>query len=394
MDKEENALLVNKAEDFGTTAKKVNESSRLRRNHSKEALRLIDLSLNAGIKISRETQSISRATIRHRNQNEFIMNSFNIMLSNLNRQIRCLDELKSLPENSEVQSIADEIGDLKDSLEKGISLIKKVIDINNQVILLDKLVLELKLNQKKQISRLLGLARSVLKDAEIAVLGSGSNLQRGLKLAKNFKNAKRLIERKDKKSLLALLKEAKTGWNMAARVNKSSNSQFAFAEKVYLFTKQLHDESADIKSLVMEKHALFRQTEEPIAEISVLAGIEIQKYAGNVADLIKKITESDAQAPGFHKAINNLLALVNITFADISMLSEVNYDMSDSINQNASAEKQVVELSRLEMEYYDGIKSSVEAMTEATRYPVEGSGRNIQNGKILEETLKKIISNI
>lgn len=392
MSKEENTLLLEKAEDFGNIAKKVNESSKLRRDRSKEALRFIELSLNAGIKISKETQVISRSTIGHRDQNEFVMNSFNIILSNLRRQSGCLDELKALPENYFIQPVAVEIDDLKESLEKGISLIKKVIDMNNQIILLDKLVLELKLNQKKRISKLLGIGRSVLKDAEIAIAGSASNLQRGLKLAKNFKNAGRLIERKDKKSLTALLKEAKTGWNMAARVNKSSNSQFAFAEKVYLFTKQLHDESADIQNLVMEKHGIFKQTEDPIAEISVLAGIEIQKYVNNVSDLIKNFPESDARANGFHKVTNNLLALINITFADIAMLSDVNYDMSDSINQNASAEKRVVELSRQEMEYYDGIKSSVEAMTEATRYPVEGSERNIQNGKILEDTLKKIIS--
>ena len=63
--------------------------------------------------------------------------------------------------------------------------------------------------------------------------------------------------------------------------------------------------------------------------------------------------------------------------------------MTDKSHLNNEIETKSVELTEKELEYYNNIKKAVSAMTEDTAYPIEGSGKNIENGKILEKNLQE-----
>ena len=89
--------------------------------------------------------------------------------------------------------------------------------------------------------------------------------------------------------------------------------------------------------------------------------------------------------------MNDFISSVKIACNDVKYLGAVNYDMADSSHLNNETEDSALKLTRREIEYYDGIKKEVEGMTEATRYPIEGSNKNITNGKNLEKYLKEVI---
>ncbi len=91
---------------------------------------------------------------------------------------------------------------------------------------------------------------------------------------------------------------------------------------------------------------------------------------------------------------NALNILVKIACNDIRTVSALNYDMTDNIHLNNETETRAVTISREELGCYTDIKKEVEAMTEATRYPVEGSAKNIENGKILEAELKNLAASL
>ena len=75
-------------------------------------------------------------------------------------------------------------------------------------------------------------------------------------------------------------------------------------------------------------------------------------------------------------------------------MMSLNYDMTESSHINNQIETKAVELTDDEIKIYDKIKDEAESMTEATRYPIEGSGKNIVNGKELEVLIKKLIEEI
>jgi hypothetical protein len=81
---------------------------------------------------------------------------------------------------------------------------------------------------------------------------------------------------------------------------------------------------------------------------------------------------------------------VIIACKDIEFVSNLNFDMSDSIKLNADLEKKSVNLTKTELEYFERIRDEVHSMTEATKHPIEGSERNIENGKLLEQYLRQI----
>jgi len=72
----------------------------------------------------------------------------------------------------------------------------------------------------------------------------------------------------------------------------------------------------------------------------------------------------------------------------------MNFDMTGAIALNSDIEKKAIELTRMKIGYFDRIREEVKSMTDATSYPIEGSGRNIENGKILEMYLKQILGRI
>ncbi len=392
---ESNERLFLIAEEFGEIAHNVNKSSHLRKEHSEKAIQNLDLSFKAGTELLDEIQKISKENLSLRDKNNIILSSCRIFLANLAKQDDILKQLKGSTVPSGILAKVDNYkSKLNDSLNVGLNYLNKIIETNNEIILMDNLIIKRKIFQKERIEKLKESTGRILKDAVIAIEGSQSNLGRSASLLKRFKKIEALVKDKNKSEIEELADESKTGCMMASQVNESSRSQFEFAEQVNIFTKHLHDESLTIKDLILKKSELFNKNLEPIAELAVLVAVEMFEYL-SIKDYIKDLNIDDITlGEKNYNLINNLASYMLSICENVESVAVLNFDMSDSIAANADLERKAADLTQKEITYYSAVKDAVAAMTEATKYPVEGSAKNIENGKELVKLLEEILAKI
>lgn len=384
-------VLYQKSDEFGSIAKKVNESSRNRRTHANEAIKYINLSLDICEELLREITSVQKADTMLRDQNNIVNSECKIIESNLKHQkqiLAKLNKLKAVPADIEKQIIA-KIDYLNNSLKEAFHNVQIIIKANNEIILYGDRLLALKQFQKEQIGKLKVLTEKSLDDAEKAIAGSSSNLNRGLEMVEKFKNVQTLIEENNVTELNRLAEEANMGSKIAQKVNISSTSQLEYAQKVNQFTKELHKDTITIKELVVKKHHMFMDNLQIITLLTVILDLKLKKYL-DVENIVKNIEHTEDT----RDMINDLHAYVKIACDDIRAIGVLNYDMADTSHLYNEIEDKTVKTSKLELEYFDNIKKEVEDMTTATAYPIEGSNENITNGKILETKIKELIKKI
>ena len=203
---------------------------------------------------------------------------------------------------------------------------------------------------------------------------------------KKIKNIEKLLEKGNIKEIKNLSHEANIGWRIAEKVNKSSKLQLDFAERVNYFTKQLHEDSVAIKDIISDKHVVFEKNLQNITVLTVYLSIKFKKYLDVEAlvDKLKCVRENV-------EYLNNFKAYVKIACKDIKNISVLNYDMADTTLINNETETKIIDVTKKEIECYDSMKKEVEDMTSATRYPMEGSNKNISNGKILEKSIREMV---
>jgi len=384
------------AEEFGAIAKKVNESSLDRKKHSEKAIDNLDFAHQTCANLLNEIQTIAKENLNLRNKHSQILTTFETFLINIAGQN---DLIKELKENKAIKNdLANNLTEfnikMEETLQKGKSFVSTIIQNSNQIVLLDKIIIKRKTFQKDRIKKLKKSTETTLKDAEKAIEGSGSNLERGLAMVKRFTSIDRLFAQGDKAEIKKTVNEANSGWKLAIKVNNSSTTQFEFAEEVNNFTKTLHDESLSIKDLVNFKRDLFTKNLEPIAELAVLVAVEMFDYI-TVKDLVKELDiENTALDEKNYRMVNDLAAYILSACEDIEMVGNFNYDMTDSIAANSRLGEKAVDLTNKENIYYAAVKNETEAMTEATRYPVEGSAKNIRNAMEVEKSLKEIMKKV
>lgn len=376
------------AEEFGSIARKVNESSKKRKQHSENAIEHIHQSLEIGEKLDKDLDAVAKSNLKLRDQDTRVFNTcLNLkeILAKEKELISKLDGPASLNADTGKQMLAV-IDEFSKTLDESIANLESIINSDNKIILLDRLIITRKKFQQESIKKLNKLAVISLEDAEKAINGSSSNLERGLQMVENYKQVKDLVDKKDKKALQSLAEEANRGWNIAVDVNTSSKSQFEFAEQVNKFTQELHDDSMAIRKLIEDKHHAFEQNLQTITVLTVNISLGFKKYL-DIENMVESLEPGEDL-----ETFNSLNAYIKIACQDIRYISALNYDMTDSIHLNNAIETKAVAMSKEELSHYDSIKSEVNAMTNATKYPVEGSGKNIDNGKILEEEIKKLIT--
>jgi hypothetical protein len=391
MNQEILTILNNTADDFGKIAKKVNESSRKRKNYSEEAINYIDQCLEIEESLEKDLSSVFNANIEQRNKDAFVYNTCKILKSNIENQKQLLlESQKKNHLNKEIiEKLLTIVKEFHQTLEEAISNSKRIIDKDNQIILLDKIIRKRKQMQQESLVKLNELTNTILKDAEKAIEGSSSNLDRGLNMVGRLKNIESLVAAKNKKEIKNLAEEANKGWNIAVNVNKNSTSQFEFAEKVNKYTNQLFEDSAAIKDLVVQKHHEFEENLQLITVMTVMLSIKFTKYL-SIEQVIDSMEINDVG----RDVLLNLFVYVKAACMDIKELSVMNYDMTDMSNINNVVEDRSVNFTKEELEHFDSIKKEVELMTEATRYPVEGSSKNIINGQTIEKHLKEAIATL
>lgn len=391
MDQSKINILNKIAEDFGNIARKVNESSKKRKSHADQTLEYINKSIEIGEGLIKDLNSVAKMDKDLRDQNNIVLNTCLIINSNIEKQKKTITELKETNciDDSKEKELLDKINYLTDTTDEAIKYVSDIIEKNNEIVLMDNELLTLKMLQKEALDQLKKDTDISVIDAQKAIEGSQSNLERGLEMVERYKGVQSLVEQNKKDDLTTLMQDANKGWNIAVNVNESSKSQFEFAEKVNQFTADLHADSNKIKDIVNYKHDYFESNIQTITVLTVILSLKLKKYL-DIEEIVNSIEPNDKSRDQY----TTLKIFVQIACKDIKDLGVLNYDMADSTLLNNEVETNTVELTAQEIKYYDNIKEEVSNMTEATRYPVEGSGENITNGKLLENHLKEIIEEL
>jgi hypothetical protein len=379
------------AEDFVEIASKVNESSKDRKKYSESSMRLIKQVAEVGRILGKEFETVSRANEKQRTQDNTVLLACQTLQLNVNKQVEIFDKIKSknVIDNGDLDKIASFVSDLNNVLSELIENSGKIVNNDNQIILLDRKLSALKSMQLKSLAVLKDLTQVSFEEAEKAIEGSASNLDRGLEMVSKYKKVDGLVKAGNRDEINNLLVEANRGWNIAVNVNKNSISQLEFAEKVRDYTSKLHIESIEVRDLVKQKHQLFEETLQIVTVVTVAIAIKLKKYIAieKIIDEIKYISwEGDE--------LRELDLYANIAINDIKKMISLNYDMTDNSHLNNENETKTVELTDQEIEIFSSIKSEVDEMTKATAYPIEGSNKNISNGQKLENMIKDVLDTL
>ncbi|MCP4137098.1 MAG: hypothetical protein GY754_39380, partial [bacterium] len=383
-----NAILLDKiqktADEFAKIAKRVNVSSRLRTNHSREALLSITYLRSIGASLIDDLEYVAEKNIEQRDSDIDVKTSY----ENLRKEISAL--FKLLKESADKKSLKAAIlrkiktlyDDFKESTAGALTKLELILGRDEEIIEKDKEILALKGEQQKLLEKLQEDAQKSCNDAVKAVKGSQSNLDRGLKMVDNFNHLESSIENKNVNDLNKLLNDIQRGWMIADNVNISSMSQLEFAEKVYENTTKLHDESGKIEDLVIERHKFYAESLYIFADLTELLTSKFKKYSDFelLVEDLNLTSDTSSVAVNFVSQIKKITDIVNY-------ILRKNHERINSSHYYADNEASTVDLTKEEARHFSKILEEIEFMTETTRYPIEGSNKNITNGQVLEQLL-------
>ena len=388
-----NAIIINTlqstASEFAKIAKRVNISSRLRTKHSTEALELIKHILTLGSSLTNDLKAISEKNLKQRDADVSVKTEFDSLL----QEVEKLSEIVNQIQNNDAieKELIDKVKqtniDFKNAVLEAQGNLNVIISRDNEIILIDEKIISLKENQQSYLEKLLEDTQKSLNDAEKAVMGSKSNLERGLKLVDDFKNIEIFLEEKNNKELNRLLSDVQRGWNIAVEVNGSSIPQLEFAETVYEYTEKLHKESLDIKDLVISRHKHFEESLKVFSSFTEILSVEFKKYL-EIENLLTSIEEKQGNDENVQAFKQIILKISGI----IKTLIEQNNDVINNSHYYTEHEAKTVDQTKEEIECFNKIIEEIEFVTETTRYPIEGSNNNITNGQILEQLLRNTLT--
>ncbi len=380
------------AGEFVSIARTVSDLSRKRKEHSEEAMALIRQSLEIGDILKHEIDIITRANRKLREQDNAVLNSCIVLNSNLETQRGIVAKLRPVlsAEAGVLDGLITRIDELAGAIANILPVIQELIRMDNDIILMNNLINYRKIFQGEALQELQKLTVRTLEDADNAIQGSSSNLIRGQRICDGLSSITG-DGGGGAAALLSIRDEARMGWNIATTVHRSSMSQLEFAEKVGHFTRRLHEDSSSIKDLVTAAYAAFTRYLGLVRKLGDLLSAEPRAYL-ETRTLIRDLRRAEGFPADIRDLLHNLVSYVLIACRDIETLSGMNYDMSESVKLNEDLEKKALDMSGMEMEYFDRIAEEVNRMTEHTKYPIEGSRTNIENGKLLESYIQEILS--
>jgi hypothetical protein len=385
------SVLHSLTEEFIAIAHMVIESSDKRRIHTEEAIILLRQSTEIADVFNHEIEIIFRANKKVREQDNIVLNSCILLQSNVDKQNEIIDSLRQYQsfDNLSLLKLKELNSGLVEKFQKAFPLIHDIIKKDNEITLMDSLVIQRNSIQKESLQRLKRLAIKMLDDASSAIKGSSLNFEKGQNILSQIEGLASIIGSGDMEKLSMLIEDARSGWNNARMVNRSSVTQFEFADTVRRFTSNLHEDACAIKELVLKKHDITKIYHELIAEMTVILSLEFKIY-NEASSVIEHMSVSQSTNKEQRELISNLVAYVAIAVREIEFLANLNFDMTDNMNLNADLEIKSIALTNLEMEYFDQIRREVDEMTDATKYPIVGSAKNIENGKLIEQNLREL----
>jgi hypothetical protein len=372
--------LVKVAVEFGQIAQKVNESSKLRKKQAELAISSVD----PAFKVCEELLKIFQTNSKMGKDYVDIIKSLEKTVGELLKDItKAKGALKKVKPSPGQKNYTKAITDLEVSSKKAMEIIKKLTQDNSEIVKMYDLIIKSKLAQKRNIMQLQVITEVVEQEAQKAIEGSQSNLKRGQQLSKNFQSVPKLIKDKNIEELNNLVVEAHAGWTLAAEVNKNSKSQLSFNQNFNSFSKKLHADSRSSEKKVLEKHETMKKSAQKMAD---LAKILSQKIA-----IFNKAVQKSKSVLNENK---NLQETHTKVAEKVKMISGIKLFEAKYKDTNNKLKLLTSTLTKKEIEYFNNLKNSVHTMTESTKFPIQGSGKNITNGKFLETTLKEIIAQI
>lgn len=399
-DNDEYRKLKTISDQFASTALKVNDASVQRKEHTQKAIVYIEEAENAGGLLLKELRVGSKESILLRNRHDAVLNICRILQKNAEAQGRLLDDIvaeigsnSTLINDLYLSRVRQLNQNLTQSLEKAVGYLESIVQLSNEMILVDNVIQTSKRYHKKRVEQLKKLAQTALEDADGAIEGSRINTDFGEELIDEMSKIPDYVKNGNQNQLKRIMSLAQEGAENAISVNKKSRSQFAFAEKVTTFTRQLHGESLHIRELVSRKHAIFTKNLEYIAEVAVVVAVEFFEYL-SISDLKNYLLENEEHFNSrMTELVYDLTAYIETACADVESVTNLNYDMTNTISLNAKIEERTVDLTTNETGAFEKIKSQVMLMTEKTRFPVDGSSQNIENARRVHRLVRSIVQN-
>lgn len=384
-------LLSESAEEFGNNAKKVNESSKKRKQNSEEALSNIVESMTIDNILFSEIESVAKKDIELRDKDNLISNTCKVLSSNISFQKELLGRINKFHsiDKLKLKNLEDIVDDFSRAVDEASLALYQILDGDNELVFMDKLLMEHKRLQIKQMDNLKSLTIIAVENAENAIEGSSKNLERSMEMVKKIGRVKEFCAAGNRDEIEKLIMDSIKGYETALKVNRSSTSQYEFADKVNSYTHELHHDAISLKNLVNNKHKLFEENLQVITVLTVIISIKFKQYM-EIENIIKSIEYSD----DIRDIINELHIYTDIACSDVKLITELSLDMTELFHVTNAAETKTVALTNKQIEHYNKIKSSVIEMTEATGFPVEGSEKNMKICRLMEENLREILKNL
>ena len=386
------ARIAKLADDFEKTASMVNESSRQRKKYTEDSLGHLESMINAEVLFIKELKAGTRQGALLRGRHSAILNTCRTLLVNLSRQEEIMTQLKkgSVPQKENVKRMKNYNAALKASLGRACFLLESIIEKENRLSFLDSAIVSLKSSQIKKNQKLKIDSAAILEDTKAAIENSATNYRRGLEFVKKLKGIGRLTGTGDRAGIKKIIEMAIAGGTSARIVNRRSLTQFRFSDLFFKEVKLLHAEATLIRNKAREKYELFNFSLEEIAELAVVIAVELNDYVP-VKEFFRNKGRGDTISSAEESVyVSELAASVDSACRDIKYLAGLNFDMSDNISMNSNLERKTLAVTEEEIELYRRLNISVEKMTEAARFPVDGSSRNIRNASEIEKALKKM----
>jgi hypothetical protein len=374
------------AQKFADTAKRVNISSRLRTNHIREALGIIIYLESIESNVIEDLNNVSYKDSNKREGDLYIQSMCEQLKDDISAFTKMVTGFQKnrVLEKEVLKKIIRIHNDFKTTINDVIKRIDTILNNDNVIIEKDGEIVKLKKSQHSLLESLHVDTQKSCVDAVRAVKGSKSNLLRGLKMVQNFKRIETLIEFNDLDALTILYNNTKVGWEIAESVNQSSASQLEFAEKVYVNTQKLHDQSQIIRNLVSKRTETYHENVNSFNFITNTMSEKIIKHK-NIAD-VNEYFESHSSDDEITKLKNHIDTIVKNSEGILRQNIQNSY-----YSENESG---TFEMINEENYFYDKIIDEIEFMTETTHYPIQGSKDNIQNGQTLEKLLVQVLNDM
>ncbi|HRX16775.1 MAG TPA: hypothetical protein P5123_10710, partial [Spirochaetota bacterium] len=311
-------------------ASRINRSTILRKENAQEIIERVKRAMIFSTSIHDDIVQVAAANTMWLNKHNSIYSSCKMLKANIAEQRYCLDLLKreNLINNDDLKTIEESLVSFDNALQSALACLNDVLDKNNDIILLDK-ILELKKRyQLDSLKTLKKLALAVYIDSETAEKGSLINFSRWTEFYDSIEIIKESFINQDTDKLEHFMTTIRKAGNQTEEVIINSKSQYEFNEQVNHFMERFYNESISIKEVIDKKHSFFEQNLQNSTVLTVIISFEFKKYL-ELEKTLNSISISFDAPSDIRGIYADLMLLNEIASNDIKVLTELNLDMTE-----------------------------------------------------------------